>query len=127
MLKISEYDRWKQVVIASFYQETLQAVREAEPRAQTYGAESEIRLFYILHLMYLEKLNPYKLNGFAIPMQSGGINLATPRFVRVAKNAGLFLHYWTINNESDMRLLMDMGVDGLMTDRPELLLQIRSN
>lgn len=118
---IDKYDRWNRVLIASFYQSTLQEVRKTEPRAQTYAAGSEIRLFYILHKLHLEKLYPYDIDAFAIPMTSGGLNLATKQFVDAAHNAGMLVHYWTINTEEDMITLMEIGADGLMTDYPSVL------
>ena len=118
---IDQYDRWRHVLIASFYQPTLQQVRKIEPRAQTYAAGSEIRLFYILHKLHLEKLFPYDIDALAVPMTSGGLNLATQQFVDAAHNAGMLVHYWTINNADDMTALMEMGADGLMTDYPSVL------
>jgi glycerophosphoryl diester phosphodiesterase len=122
---IAKYDRWNRVLIASFYQDTLETIREQEPRAQTYGAEAEIRLFYVLHRLRLERLFPYDIDAFAIPMSSGGFDLTTPHFVASAKRAGILLHYWTINEADDMEKLLRLGVDGIMTDRPALLKEVQ--
>lgn len=119
---MTQYDRWDSVLLASFYQETLQVVRKQAPQAQTYGAESEIRLFYVLHWLHLERLFPYDIDAFAVPMTSGGFDLATPRFVQAANNAGILLHYWTINDEADMDHLLALGVHGIMTDKPSVLI-----
>lgn len=122
---IDRYDRWDSVLLASFYQNTLQAIRSEAPQAQTYGAEAEIRLFYVLHRLYLERLFPYDIDAFAIPMRSGGFDLTTPRFVQAARNAGILLHYWTINDEGDMQTLMALGVDGIITDRPARMIELQ--
>ena len=122
---LDRYDRWDSVLLASFYQETLQAVRREAPQAQTYGAEAEIRLFYVLHRLYLERLFPYDIDAFAIPMHSGGFDLSTPRFVQAARNAGILLHYWTINDDEDMQALTGLGVDGIITDRPSRLIDLQ--
>jgi glycerophosphoryl diester phosphodiesterase len=46
------------------------------------------------------------------------LKVTSPRFVRVAHRAGLAVHVWTIDEADEMRTLIDMGVDGIMTDRP---------
>ena len=56
-----------------------------------------------------------------VPLRQGRIPIVTPRFVRAAHRAGLAVHVWTINDEATMHALLDMGVDGVMTDRPRLL------
>lgn len=120
---IDKYNLWSRVLIASFYHETLEAIRSSEPRAQTYGAEADIRLFYWLHLLHLESLFPSDTAALALPMKAGPVDLATPRFMAAARSSGVLLHYWTINREDDMTRLISLGVDGIMTDRPALLNQ----
>lgn len=56
-----------------------------------------------------------------VPLRQGRIPIVTPRFVRAAHRAGLAVHVWTINDEATMHDLLEIGVDGVMTDRPGLL------
>jgi glycerophosphoryl diester phosphodiesterase len=49
------------------------------------------------------------------------IDLVTPSFVGHAHARGVPVHVWTINDDEEMGRLLDLGVDGIMTDRPELL------
>jgi glycerophosphoryl diester phosphodiesterase len=49
------------------------------------------------------------------------VTVVTPSFVRHAHDRGAPVHVWTINDEAEMHRLLDLGVDGIMTDRPELL------
>lgn len=56
-----------------------------------------------------------------IPERQGPLTLVSPAVLRVAHAAGLEVHVWTINEARRMRELLDLGVDGLVTDRPDLL------
>jgi glycerophosphoryl diester phosphodiesterase len=59
-----------------------------------------------------------------VPLRAGGVPLLTPRLVAAAHRAGLPVHVWTVNDEAAMRRVLDLGVDGVMTDRPRLLLEV---
>ncbi|WP_241961200.1 glycerophosphodiester phosphodiesterase [Homoserinimonas hongtaonis] len=59
-----------------------------------------------------------------VPERYGPVRIVTPRSVRMLRNAGVEVHVWTINDPADMRRLLDMGVDGLVTDRADLALAL---
>jgi glycerophosphoryl diester phosphodiesterase len=56
-----------------------------------------------------------------IPPRYGRLRLATPRLVRRVHRMGLQVHLWTIDEPDEMRYFLDLGVDGIMTDRIEVL------
>src|SRR5207247_1866005 len=56
-----------------------------------------------------------------VPLRIGPLPIVTARFVQAADRAGLPVHVWTVDDESTMHDLLDLGVDGIMTDRPRLL------
>jgi glycerophosphoryl diester phosphodiesterase len=56
-----------------------------------------------------------------VPTQQGRVALVTPRFVDTAHRLGVQVHVWTIDDRAEMVRLLDLGVDGIMTDRPQVL------
>lgn len=56
-----------------------------------------------------------------VPPRQAGVPLVTARFVSAAHRAGLPVHVWTIDDPGEMRRLLALGVDGIMTNRPRLL------
>ena len=56
-----------------------------------------------------------------VPVRAGRVEIVTPRFVQAAHAIGIHVHVWTINEADEMERLLDLGVDGIMTDRPESL------
>lgn len=59
-----------------------------------------------------------------VPVKAGRVTIVTRRFVETAERNGLQVHVWTIDDEAEMRRLIDIGVHGLMTDRPALLRKV---
>lgn len=59
-----------------------------------------------------------------VPPEIKGRRLVTPRFVETAHRLGVQVHVWTIDDPAEMTALLDMGVDGLMTDRAPVLKQV---
>ncbi|WP_246036561.1 glycerophosphodiester phosphodiesterase [Sinomonas susongensis] len=58
---------------------------------------------------------------FQVPERRGSLPVVTPRFLSRAHALGRQVHVWTVNEASDMVRLLDLGVDGLVTDRADLL------
>ena len=56
-----------------------------------------------------------------VPPSYRGVPVVTPRFVQAAHRRGLAVHVWTVNEPAEMVRLLDLGVDGLITDRPRVL------
>jgi glycerophosphoryl diester phosphodiesterase len=56
-----------------------------------------------------------------VPHKRGRLTIVTRGLVRRAHRAGVHVHVWTIDDPDEMRALLDRGVDGLMTDRTDIL------
>jgi glycerophosphoryl diester phosphodiesterase len=65
-----------------------------------------------------------EIKALQVPPVHWGLALVTPNFVKAAHNKGLEVHVWTINEASDMVRLLDMGVDGIITDRCDVAAQV---
>lgn len=59
-----------------------------------------------------------------VPERVGSLRLVTARFVESVHRAGAEVHVWTVNDPADMERLLDLGVDGLVTDRADLALPL---
>jgi glycerophosphoryl diester phosphodiesterase len=64
---------------------------------------------------------PAEVHAAQVPVRSGPVEVVTERRVARAHRRGLQVHVWTIDDPSEMERLIDLGVDGIMTDRPEVL------
>lgn len=95
--------------------------RISRGRIATAASRREIAAFYVLSRARLGALARPVYDALQVPVEHRGIELLTPRFVRAARSAGVRVDVWTINDAAQMRWLLDLGVSGIMTDRPEVL------
>jgi glycerophosphoryl diester phosphodiesterase len=98
--------------------------REKCPGVATAMTEPEIRLFFGLNLAFLGGLYSPPGEAFQVPEYSGDLHVVTERFVDGAHGRNIAVHVWTVNDPDDMARLIDAGVDGIITDRPDLLLEV---
>ena len=90
-------------------------------RIPTGASRLETATFYILGRLRLERLLRPAYEALQVPTEHRGIALVTPRFVEAAHSRGARVDVWTINDPGEMRRLLDLGADVIMTDRPEAL------
>jgi glycerophosphoryl diester phosphodiesterase len=64
------------------------------------------------------------IDALQVPERHGRVRIVTPRLIAAAHRHGVEVHVWTVNDAADMRRLVAMGVDGLVTDRSDLALSI---
>ena len=89
-------------------------------RISTGASRREIAAFYVLSRLHLEALLNPAYEALQAPVEHQGIKLVTPRFLKAAHSSGVRVDVWTINDAAEMRRLLDLGVDVIMTDYPEV-------
>lgn len=116
-------DAVERVCLGSFGQRVLNAARGLAPAMATSGAREEVR--WALYQSWIRRApGSSKYAGFQVPELSGGTRVVSPRFVELAHRAGKGVHVWTVDVEEDARRLLSWGVDGIITDRPDLMVPL---
>jgi glycerophosphoryl diester phosphodiesterase len=117
------------ILATSFDEPTREAVIRSLPNISSSASQQMVvraRLWTWLGLpMDSLRLSP-EVVALQIPPSRFGVALVTPSMIRLAKRRGLEVHVWTINDPNDMRRLWSMGVHGIVTDRTDLAVQVRS-
>jgi glycerophosphoryl diester phosphodiesterase len=70
------------------------------------------------------RVHPTPAACVQIPERVRGVSVTNAAVVRAAHRAGLQVHVWTVDDPADMHRLLDLGVDGIMTDRPVVLKEV---
>jgi glycerophosphoryl diester phosphodiesterase len=65
-----------------------------------------------------------RFGAVQVPTRHRNVEITDSRFVATAHRAGLEVHVWTVDDEAEMVRLLDLGVDGVMTDRPTVLKEV---
>jgi glycerophosphoryl diester phosphodiesterase len=104
------------VMVASFHDEAIQRFRAVAPEVATSAATNEVAAFYFSLGDATPVVPP--VAAFQVPASFSGIDVVTEAFIDAAHRADVAVHVWTINDEREMVRLLDLGVDGLVSDRP---------
>jgi len=97
----------------------------SQGKVATASSTVELLGYWLLHLLHLGGLFDPPFQALQPPEKyKGVVPVVTRRFVRKAHDRGLRVDVWTIDDEPAMRRLLSFGVDGIMTDRPDVLAQV---
>jgi glycerophosphoryl diester phosphodiesterase len=122
---LRETDAWGRALVVSTPYATVKRFRKISGGHISTGASRwEIGVFYFLSRLRLERLLSPSYDALQVPLRHRGIPLVTPRFVRAAHARGVRVDVWTINRADEMRRLLALGVDVIMTDRPGTLAEV---
>ena len=115
--KINSHNALERVCLGSFNSKTIKKINSLEPKILTSMGISQVIMY-----KFFQKKNLSKL--IQIPTHWKGIKVITKKFIDKLHNDGLKVHVWTVNKETEMQSLIDLGVDGIMTDNASGLIKV---
>ena len=122
---LREANASERVLVVSTPHATVKHFRKVSGGYVSTGASRwEIGVFYISSKFRLERLVRPAYDALQVPLRHRGIPVVTRRFVQAAHARGVRVDAWTINQAGEMRRLLDLGVDVIMTDLPETLAHV---
>ena len=117
---IDRLDAWERICIGSFSDRRLRRVR-ALSRGRACTSMGPLAVAAARAASLGARVPRMGAACIQVPIRSGRVRIVSPRFIRAAHRAGLPVHVWTVNERAAMHELLDIGVDGIMTDRPRVL------
>ena len=122
---IEEAGAGNRTLVVSESMPTTRRFREVSGgRVATASSRTELISFYLLSRLGLSRSVKPRYQALQGPETYHGLRIVTPGFIRAAHRQGLRVDVWTIDSEADMRRLLGYGVDGIMTDRPDILARV---
>ena len=122
---IKEMNMIDNVLVVSENNEAIKRFRKISKGAIATGASvAEVRRFVIFMRLKMMPLYIPAADAFQIPEYHGDYHLLTEEFIKKAHKKNIKIHVWTVNEKEDMERLIKMGVDGIITDYPDLLNEV---
>lgn len=120
---VRSIDARDRVLVTSFSATRRRSVAAELPDVASSAASTEfLRIFATSRLGITPPLP--RIQALQIPARALGLDTVTPALIDRYHRAGLEVHVWTINDPREMRRLLDLGVDGIVTDRADLGLEL---
>ena len=112
------------VIVGSFRQSIIDEFRRECAEVATSASPSEVSKFLALSKTGLTESYSPPMQALQVPQYLGSLQVVSKEFVEAAHRRNLKVHVWTINETADMQRLLEIGVDGIMTDYPDRLLNL---
>ncbi len=123
---IDKHNLRDRVMVGGYEDAWLKEVRRhSGGRVPTSSPRHETLLFWLFSRVGIGF--PIKADALQVPVTHNKLTVVDRRFVRAAHQAGKQVHVWTINKAPEMHRLLDLGVDGLMSDVPDVLLEVMAD
>ena len=121
---IRERKMTDKVIVGSFNQTIIDDFRNQCAEVATSGSPTEISKFLAMYKTGLSASYSPAMQALQTPEYVGGLQVISKEFVEAAHKRNLEIHAWTINETADMQRLLEIGVDGIITDYPDRLLEL---
>ena len=121
---LREYNMQEKALIASFHDERMAEFREVCPEVATSGSRGEVKEFVILNYAFLGGIYSPTAEALQVPEFDSGILIVRPALISTAKRRNMQIHVWTPNTAEELQHFIALGVDGIITDRPDLLVEL---
>jgi glycerophosphoryl diester phosphodiesterase len=119
---VHEHALHDRILVGSFSGRRLRRFRRlAGPRVATSASPGEVAAYVALPASLARWVTRGAPAALQVPHRRGRLVVSSARLVRRAHAAGLHVHVWTVDDPEEMEALLDRGVDGLMTDRTDIL------
>jgi glycerophosphoryl diester phosphodiesterase len=113
------------VIINSFDDDIIRSFKQISHRQVALGASrAEVKRFVILSKLHLSGFYRPQANVLEIPVENSGVNLRDKHLIETAHRFNMQVYYWTIDDKKTMRELLNLGADGILTNRPDLLKEV---
>ena len=122
--EIRRADARDYVCVAGYGLASARAVRAALPDVPSSASQPEVRLAVYRSILRCP-IRRAAYQTYQVPERAEATRIVSPRFLRHAHAAGLKVQVWTVDEEADMRRLLEWGVDGLISNRPEVAVRVR--
>ena len=121
---IRQYKMTDKTIVGSFRQTAVDEFRQACPEVATSATPSEVSEFLAMYKTGIAASYAPPFQALQVPVNASFLNVVSKDFVEAAHRQNLQVHVWTINDAGEMRRLIEMNVDGIMTDYPDKLLTL---
>lgn len=121
---LAEYGRTTDTIVVSFLDHAVEMFKTFAPDVSTATGTAETGAFWASTQGPMPGAPNPRHQALQVPITFNGVTVVTEEFVRKAHANGFAVHVWTINDRTEMEWLIEIGVDGIMTDRPTLLEEV---
>ncbi|WP_156222660.1 glycerophosphodiester phosphodiesterase [Pseudactinotalea suaedae] len=121
---IEEAGAQERVLIASFSHARLTRARRLLPGVVTSASPPEVMSLRVRPWLWRSFATAGGAVCLQVPERRRGVRVLTPAFIAAAHRRGMQVHVWTVDTPADINRLLDAGVDGLITDRPDVLREV---